>query len=741
MLVLFLGYAAPSLGQSAVPEKSVTIVRVDDVPVIDGVLDDAIWEQAALVDDIHQVRPNEYSEPSQKTEFLLAYDDEYLYVGARLFEEDPSLIGAKILRQGEGLRVDDRIRIILDPFLDKRSGFQFQMNANGVRHDGIYVGTEQDFNWDGIWFGDAKVTAEGWTTEVAIPFKTLSFNPDSDWGLNLARQIVRNNEIIGWSSRNREFDPAVSGVLKGIRGVSQGMGLDIVPAFSTLRLNDRVADRTETNYEPSVDIYYKLTSALNGALTFNTDFSATEVDNRQVDLSRFSQFFPEKRSFFLRESDIFEFGGIGGESNDSTVSRPDRENARPFFSRRVGLSASGAPVGLDAGARITGRIGNWNVGALGIIQEEFEGVDSTNIFVGRAAFNVLSESSLGFIATSGDPRSNKDNSLFGLDFRYLNTHIAGGRRLEGNVWFQQTDTGRLSENEYDLLSAEEQAAEDARPVGEDYAYGLSLNYPSEDGIKAGLSAREVREDFNPALGFVSRRDVRQYWGDVGYTYRFEDSYLNSVFFGVDSNTSRLIDGGLQSENILLRLFETETNVGDELTLRYNIQKESIRGEPFEVSDGVEIPIGSYRFSETELAIETSRARAADVELSVAVGEFYTGDINSYEALLNWRPSMHFATSLSYGVDFVDLPEGEFDQRVVSTTIATTFTNRLSWVNLIQYDNESNKLGIDSRLHWAPELGRNLFFVVSQGFDRDEIRDRYTSEQTDITLKVDYTFRF
>ena len=208
-----------------IADKSITIPQIDAAPKLDGVLDEDIWDQALLVDDLHQVDPIEYATPTQRTEFLLAYDDDNLYIGARLYEDDPSLIAANVLRQGEGLRTDDRIRIVLDPFNDKRSGFHFQANANSVRFDGIYVGSQNDWNWDGIWQSAAKITDYGWSTEVAIPFKTLSFPPDSEWGLNLAREIVRNNETIGWSSRNRTTDPSVAGQLKGITGVTQGLSL------------------------------------------------------------------------------------------------------------------------------------------------------------------------------------------------------------------------------------------------------------------------------------------------------------------------------------------------------------------------------------------------------------------------------------------------------------------------------------------------------------------------------------
>lgn len=700
--------------------KTMGIPRVEGVPEIDGVLDEALWDQAVLIDDFHQVRPAEYAPPSQKTEFLLAYGDDALYIAARLFETDPNLIGAKVLRQGEGLRVDDRIRIILDPFNDKRSGYVFQTNPNSVRFDGIYKGQQNDFNWDGIWQGASEITDQGWTTEVAIPFKTLSFNADADWGIDLVREIIRNNEQLGWSSRNRAIDPSVGATLKGIHGVSQGMGLDVVPAVSLTNKNNRTTNVSENSVDPSLDIYYKFTPALNAALTFNTDFSATEVDSRQVDLSRFNTFFPEKRSFFLRESDIFEFGGIGSEDNSSTLSEADRENGRPYFSRRIGLSASGEPVGLDAGAKLTGRVGNLNIGAMGVLQEEFEGIDSTNIFVGRVSANVLEESAVGVIATQGDPRSRLDNSLIGVDYRYKNSRLPGGQRLDANFWYQQSDTEGVS--------------------GDDAAFGILLTMPNASGWRAGLTAKEIQQNFNPALGFVSRSGVRQFSSDLGYTKRYSNSYINSAFAGIDVQRVNVVGGGLQSENVLFRLLELENDRGDELEIRHNKQRESLI-ESFEISTGVVIPENDYRYADTEIILTTAHSRPANVELSYLEGNFYTGHIRSMGAEIDWRPSKHFYSNLAYEIDQVELPEGKFDTKVISASLNTVFSNTLSWVNLVQYDNVSNSLGVDSRLHWTPETGKNLYLVLNQGFDKDQIDDRYHSTDTDMTLKVDYTFRF
>ena len=721
-LVLLLGEAGPVFAQDLPSaDKSTSIIFVEQAPVLDGIMDDAVWSQAVVVADFHQVRPVEYSDPTQRTEFLLAYDKDFLYVGARIFEENPKRVTAKILRQGESLGSDDRIGIILDPFRNKRSGYFFLTNPNSIRREGIIKGENTDFNWDGIWYVRSALTDFGWSAELAVPFKTLSFNLDADWGLNFVREIVRNGEQISWSSRDRNYFPSVAGTLRGISEASQGKGLDIVPSLSFQSVDDRVdddGDRTDT--EPSLDVFYKLTPSLNASLTINTDFSATEVDNRQVDLSRFSQFFPEKRAFFLRESEIFEFGGIGVNYGNDALSRADRENGRPFFSRRIGLSAVGEPVGLDVGARLAGRVGRWNLGFLGIRQEEYEDVDATDIFVGRLTANLLEESSAGVIVTSGDPRANLDNELLGLDFTYRNSRLAGGKRLEANAWYQQSHTQGLS--------------------GDDAAYGFGVVYPSQTGLRAGIGASEIQENFKPALGFVRRSGVRRFIGDVSYTHRFTNRCFESIAAGVDAQRVNYIGGELQSQRIVVNGLDLRNQIGDQLEVEYNVRKENLL-ESFEISDGILIAPGGYTFASTALTFETSDARVADLEIGAQFGELYTGTFQSYEAEASWRPSRHFSGSISYAVDFVDLPEGKFDNRVFSADLTVAFTNTLSWVNLIQFDNVSNDLGIDSRFHWAPAAGRNLYVVLSHNMNRNQIDDRFDTTRTGLTLKLDHTFRF
>ena len=276
--------------------KSIRMVPTDTPPVIDGRLDDAVWSHAAVVDDFHQSQPIEGADPTERTEIYLLYDEDALYIGGRFWDSEPNLIAAGTLRH-RSLRLgdDDRLAVVLSPYNDRRSGYKFETNANGVKHESIYQNVSQSLSvWDTIWDVASTTISDGWITEISIPLKSISFDPENDtWGINFSRAVRRKGEEISWVSRNRSYNPSIVGLATGFTGLQQGLGLDVVPsvALSRRRVFDPSGDTSKTR--PSLDLFYKVTPSLNGALTLNTDFSATEVDSRQVNLTRFNLFFPE----------------------------------------------------------------------------------------------------------------------------------------------------------------------------------------------------------------------------------------------------------------------------------------------------------------------------------------------------------------------------------------------------------------------------------------------------------------
>jgi len=708
-------------------QKTLQIVQVDEIPTIDGRLDEDVWSRAVVVDDFHQIEPTEYASPSERTQVYLLYDDEALYIGARSWDSDADQITANVLRQGEVLWTEDTFSVIVDPLNSGRSGFEFAINPNGVRREGQYQNSSnlQD-NWEGIWRAAATRDAEGWVAELAIPFKTLPFDPSNDrWGINFGRRIARRNEQMGWVSRNREQDPSISGLMLGIGGLEQGRGLDIIPSVSVSEKKNFTTSETESDLEPSLDLFYKITPLLNGSLTVNTDFSATEVDDRQVNLTRFSLFFPEKREFFLRDADIFAFGRIGGRGGDpsfgnTAASRTSRQNGQPFFSRRIGLSDTGQPVDLNVGGKLAGRAGRWNIGALAIRQDQFENVEATDIFVGRAAANVLAESSIGMIVTDGDPQSNLTNSVVGVDFTYLNTRLSGGRSLEGEAWYQQSDTEGLD--------------------SDDRSFGFGLRLPGRIGWRAEVGLKELEKNFNPAIGFVNNSGIRDSTLAVGYTHRPQDSYVRTIFTGVDTQRIDLLTGGLQTEVVKLRLAELESHINEELGFHYTNTKEVLL-EDFEISDGVIIPPGEYAFDTYGFAFETGVHRKLSGSFEYESGEFFDGDQLVLGTNITWRPSPHFQGRLGYEYNDIELPQGDFIARLVRLEASIAFSSTLSWVNLVQYDNVSETVGINSRLHWIPEAGKETFFVINHNLAQRTENSSYHSAAADVVVKVSYLFRF
>jgi len=738
--VLLLGpTAGPLLAQGqdggGATMKALEAVRVDGPITIDGRLDEPVWTNAAVVEDIHQILPVEYAQPSQRTRVLVVYDDEALYVAAEMYDDEPERMTAKVLRQGGDSWRDDQFEILLDPFNDKRSGYRFQLNPHGVYEEGLFKGpTQMQWEWNGIWQAAASQHDEGWTAETRIPYKTISFDPEGDtWGINFTRKVARDNETMGWVSRNRTQSPAVSGELVGLSGLEQGIGLDVIPAIVVNEQRTFSPSGEQSEIEPSLDVFYKITPALSASLTLNTDFSATEVDDRQVNLTRFGLFFPEQRDFFLQDADIFEFGRLGQRENGSPFSRPLAENARPFFSRRIGLSSSGQPVDLEVGGKLTGRVGRWNIGTLAIQQEAFEDVASTDLFVGRVSANVLAESSVGFVVTDGDPQSNLDNSLVGVDFGYQNTRLPNGNTIESELWYQQTETEGLTD--------------------EDSSWGARFWMPNSTGFRGGAGIKEVERNFNPALGFINRSDIRDLTAELGYTHRPmfrgpsfrvtdlrpSDPVLRSIYSGATVERIERLTGGLQSQIAMLRVI-LQNQTGDTLNLTYQNDKEGLI-QPFEIFEGVVIPPGEYSFDQASVEVSTGPHRRAVTTLSYGTGDFYDGERDIINAEVEWTPSRHFRSFVGYQYNDVQLPQGDFVLRLVRLGLDAIFTSKLSWTNLIQYDNDSETVGINSRIHWIPQRGREMFIVLNHNLDDLDRDNDFHSTFADFSFKFNYTFRF
>lgn len=714
--------------------KALKIVRADARPVIDGKLDDEVWKTAAVIDDLRQVRPGDGTPEIEPTIAYVLYDKDAIYIGARMFDKSPDKITRNILKQGTNLGTDDRFSVLLDPFNSRRQGYRFDVNANGVRNDMLYQNGSYQISWTVIWEAAANVDERGWTAEIAIPFKTLPFDPNiQSWGFNVSRATRRHGEESVWVSRNRNWHPGIVGVLDGMEGLDRGTGLDVVTGYSSSHRKSYVTSTNDTTSDPSLDVYYRITPSLTGSLTVNTDFSAAEVDERQVNLTRFSPFFPEKRNFFLNDADLFEFGRIGtaGFADGAlSVDRAAQENARPFFSRRIGLGPLGTPVDLEYGGKLSGRVGDVNIGALavrqdGSVYDDGTRVDPTTLAVARASVNVLGESSVGFIATSGDPTSNRDNSLVGADFLFMNSRLPGGRTLEAELWYQQTDTEGIE--------------------GEDSSYGAGLRMPNAAGARGGVGFREVEKNFLPALGYVNRSDIRIAVGDVGYTHFFETGALQSVYFGVDGQrVTSLMDGELQTQVLAFRPLQLETRGVDILTVSYLTSQELVN-EPFDIygSGGrsIFVPAGRYKFDEYGFTFQSGDQREFAGELSFRRGDFYDGERVNVGGKFVWQQSRHLTMKLSYDWNDISLPQGDFITRLMSATTEVGFSSELSWVSLLQYDDVSEVFGAQSRLVWVPKAGREFYLIFDRSFQDYDKDNSFRSVNSAFSARLSYTFRF
>ncbi|MEN9704179.1 MAG: hypothetical protein RLZZ393_58 [Pseudomonadota bacterium] len=716
--------------------KVLTIPRLEHPPVIDGRVEEPLWATAAKIDDLRQIRPHVGEPGTEKSEILVAYDADALYVAARFWDGGGrDAIAANIMRQGSRLAEDDRIAIILDPFDSSRTGYRFEVNLNSVRNDMLYTGpTAFTADWTVIWDAKAQRTDYGWSLELAIPFKTLPFDPSVEaWGFNVSRAIRRKGEEDLWVSRNRTWGPAVLGEIRGIKGVDQGIGLDVVPSVGLRHLKNYSADSHATVLESSLDAYYRVTPSLNASLTLNTDFSATELDDRQVNLTRFGLFFPEKRDFFLNDADVFEFGRIGSGSvlaNNRSTTRASQESGRPFFSRRIGLSSAGTPVDITLGGKLSGRVDRFRVGALAVRQGEYRpatgaAVQAADLGVLRVSADILAESSVGFIATSGDPATAGSASLYGADFLFLDTKLPGGRSIEAEGWFQDSQAPGAG-------------------AGGTSAWGVGLRMPNAEGLRFGLGTKEVGAQFRPALGFVSRRGVRGSTADIGYTRIVHADRVQSWYTGLDAERIEGLDGTLQTQVVALRPLELETRGRDILRVVAMRSEENL-ATPFtiyqDVHRRVAVPVGRYAYSDYGFDLETGSQREWSGHLSYRKGDFYDGTRLSLGGDVTWRPSRHLGLKAAYSFNDIALEGGAFSTRVLAASADIVFSSTLSWITLMQYDNVSETAGFQSRLVWVPRAGQKYFIVANHGFQDADKDGRFRSTSTEISLRAGYTWRF
>jgi hypothetical protein len=695
-------------------QSEINAVFTSVPPVIDGTVNDDVWKKATVIDQLYQREPRSGDPASERTEFYFLYDSENLYVGVHCYD-DPDKITAKELARDVSLGDDDRIQVILDTYLDGRSGYWFQIGPRGSIGDALINENGKDFNksWDGLWDGKAKINAKGWDGELVIPFKTLGFKKgNSTWGLKLIRYIKRNSEASYWPATTldaNKFAVSDAGRITGLTNITQGIGLDIVP-YITSGVSKKPDADPKAVLTGGGDAFYHITPSLKAAITINTDFAETEVDERQINLTRFSLFFPEKRDFFLDGANFFTFGITGDSEN------PQSTQMIPFFSRRIGLDNEGNPVPIKYGGKFTGRISAWNIGALHI--KDDNSWDNPGYTVARLSRNIGEQSSIGFIGTNGNTFSEVSNSLVGVDLRFSSSHIAGNKNITYNIYGLKSFTKGLE--------------------GNDLSFGTEINYPN-DFLNFRVGYMQIGEFFTPGLGFVPRKNIRDFYGSMILGPRPKNSPVLQVKTGLKYLfISNLKNGGLESSQIDLNLSDIIFLSGDMISLVSRYQFESLE-EDFHIFGDITIPAADYNFWRHSVAFTSAKRRKFWISTQGGFGGFYSGTRTDWLIQTGYKIAVPVYVGLESDRRWVYLPEGNFITQIYRMSLNFLFSPNLSWYNYAQYENQTETIGWQSRFQWIIRPGKEIFLTLNSPVI--DPLERFSPEAYEGRVKLKYTIRF
>lgn len=687
--------------------------------VLDGRLTEESWRSARPLGPLTQREPREGTEPSERTDVYLTFDRNHLYVGVICHDSAAGAVVATQMGRDAELSVDDTIEIVLDTFFDHRNGYYFQTNPLGARVDGlISANGEPNKEWDGIWHARAVRTGEGWSAEMAIPFKTLNFSlAQTSWGFNIQRTIKRKQETIRWRAARQNLRLAQvseAGVITGLADLRQGRGLDLRPYGAFGLITDRPRVPRGGDLQAGLDVVKNVTPSLTATLTVNTDFAETEVDARQVNLTRFSLFFPEKRTFFLQNAGIFQTVGQGQRGDQVRAT-----DIVPFFTRRIGLRPDGQPLPVQAGAKLAGRAGAWSLGLLDVRTRESDGFQPRNYFAARASRNLGRQSLVGVLVTHGSP-SGDARPLVGADGRYSRSDLFGSRNLvvEGAA-FKVLEGGQ------------------AAGAGETWAATFRADYPN-DPLGINISFKQIGEGFNPGLGFVPRRGIRKGNYNIDYFQRPRKWGIRHQHWELMTETIHGPDWRLLNWRIFTAPLNLRTESGEHIEWNY-IPEYEFLDRPFEIRPGIVVPAGGYAMHRYRAELNTATKRRVVYDISVRYGDFYGGRRIETTTSVRWKPSRHLALQLSLSRNDVDLPQEQFDTSIWQTRVDVGFSPNVTLNSFFQYDTVSRVAGLNSRFRWILEPGNDLFFVVNVGLQNED--DGWVRAYERVTSKVQYTWRF
>ena len=704
---------AQTAAQAPVPEMRVTATPVPRPPTIDAVLDEPFWATIEPVTDFRQRDPVDGAPGSEPTEVRIGYDANALYFGFVFHDSEPGLIRRSILHRGGRIDKDDRVIVALDTYHDRRNAYIFEIGALGTQDDALISDesmTLDDWNWDGVFTSETRVTEDGWVLELEIPFTTIRF-PDTDeptMGIAFMRSIRRKNESVFWPHIGQEYRSGISQVsryatLDGLRGLRRGRYAEIKP-FATAGTQRMAGDADfEGQTDVGVDLKYALTSNLTFDLTWNTDFAQVESDNVQINLTRFDLFYPEKREFFLERAGLFQFG--------------TPRQTEVFFSRRVGLRGD-----IAGGGRLTGQAGPLSIGALGLRTRRYSddavALPAAWNSVVRLRTDLRPRTTLGGIVTSLDHEHGWDRTA-GLDFSSRFWSSSAFNVWAARVW--NPDFSGSPGTSGSAGGAVRPASTGGREAGDANAASAELLLQN-DLYAVGVSRLLIDDGFQPALGFVPRTDQDRWEGRAGVTPRFESStWARQLMLDVSGHHIRGRDGAKQTHQLRASA-GLNFQSGEFANIAFSERFERLEG-PARISDR-RLAADDYVFRRVSVSMRTNDSRTFSGALQGSVGDFWSGTRTEVGGGATWITGPHLTIGGRYSWNDVSLPveDGEFSTHLVSANIQGAVSRKLFANALVQWDNRSRELQANIRIDWIHTPGSDLFVVIDTGYLTGDLLD-------------------
>ena len=694
---------------------------------IDGKLDEAPYGSVAPIADFIQMEPNGGQPASEKTEVWVFFDTDNVYVAMKAWESRPDLMVANEMRRdSNNIRMGDCVGFSLDTFHDGRNAYQFEVNPLGARTDGQSANERQyNSDWNPVWDLAVGKFEGGWTVEAAIPFKSLRYQPGAAqvWGFNARRNNKWKNEISflarippAFGIGRGSFAASLFPTLAGIDAPPGSKNLEIKPYAIADLTTDRLASPAITNDldgDVGLDVKYGVTQSLTADFTYNTDFAQVEADEQQVNLTRFSLFFPEKREFFLENQGMFGFAA----SSVSIGGQPSGDTPLLFYSRRIGLN-QGQAVPILAGGRLTGRAGRFSIGAIGIGTRDAPRARAaaTNFGVLRLRRDILRRSSVGLMATtrSVTQSGTGSNDAYGVDGTF-----AFFANLAFNAYWAKTRTTGLE--------------------GSDTSYRTQMEYAG-DRYGLMLDRLVVGDNFNPEIGFVRRDNIRESIGQLRFSPRPASIKSVRKFSGIGTFTHIDDVGGLLQTQTADGEFAIELQNSDRFSAGITNNFERLT-QPFAIPPSARIPVGEYRFTVARAAYLFGQQRPLSGTLSVEHGGFYDGHRTSAtfnRTRVNLSP--RFSLEPNVSINWIDLPTGAFTTTLAGSRVTYTMTPLMFASALVQYNSSTNRASTNLRLRWEYRPGSELFVVYND--EHDTFLQRFPNLQNRaFIIKVTRLFRF